>query len=811
MIHTPLPMSRYHIVFRLLPLVVLIAWSCKKPVTTATGPMFRLMSPEETGVHFNNALTETPALNAFVFNYMYNGAGVGIGDINNDGLPDLYFTGNQVADKLYLNKGGLQFEDISEQAGIAAFGGWKNGVSMVDINCDGFLDIYITRGGLQDDPELNRNLLFINQKNNSFREEARYYKLDDPGFSIASSFFDYDNDGDLDLYLTNRPNKWPVTDDEIIAVKQKQMQGQVDPKTTDKLYRNNGDLSFTDVSAESGILPNYGYGLSVCTGDVNQDGWDDIYVANDFAEHDYFYVNFGNGKFRQSVQDVTNHVSFFSMGSDFGDINNDGQDEIFVVEMRPEDYRRSKTSMPAMQPAFFEKLKQEGFADQYMHNVLQYNHGNGFFTDISQLSGLDKTDWSWSALIQDLDNDGLKDIFVSNGFKRDVYDRDAQPKLAAFMKKNRIENFQEGLKLLPEVKLVNYVFRNEGRLNFKKVMKDWGIVQASYSNGAALGDLDGDGDLDLVVNNIDDPAFIYANQLNASKNYLRIRTEGSEKNPFGYGAKVYVKYGEVEQYQQVRANRGYLSSCETIVHFGLDQVRNVDQVEVLWFDGKKTTLKNVASNQTITLRYADAVIPPPQTETPPSVFSEVTSDRILPPFYHFENAFDDYREQQLLPHRLSRIGPFVAVGDVNKDGLEDFYCGNAHGQPGGLYLQDKENKFRLKTVDAFVEDRNYEDMGCRFFDADGDGDLDLYVVSGGTEVPEGDAIYADRLYANDGAGNFSRMTNALPITRSSGSCVVVADYDQDGDLDVFRGGRTIPNRYPYPPMSYLFENTGKGH
>lgn len=781
--------------------LILIA-ACTADKKQQEGPLFELVDPEKSGVKFENKLQEYSEEHIFNFNYLYNGAGVAIGDINNDGLQDIYFTANRAKDKLYLNKGNFKFEDISESSGISAFSGWRSGVAMADVNGDGWLDIYVCRGGFKNDPVKNANLLFINNGDNTFTELASRYGIADIGFSIAACFFDYDNDNDLDLYVTNRPEKFYLNIEQVMEGKKA---GSI--LSRDNLYRNNGDNTFTMVTEEAGITGNFGYGLSVTTGDLDQDGDQDIYVSNDFVENDYYYENLGNGKFRERIREVTGHVPYYAMGTDFGDINNDGWEDIFTVEMRPEDYKRSKTSMPVMSPSLFDTMDLNQMHRQYMHNCLQLNHGNGHFSDIAQYAGVDRTDWSWAALVCDLDNDGYRDLYVANGIKRDLYNRDAYANLMYDLKyNNTTKTTEEIMRNLPSFKAVNYAFRNNGNFTFSKAMKDWGMDQTSQSHGAALADLDNDGNLDLVVNNMDDPAFIYRNRGNGN-HYLRVQCKGPEKNPQGIGARIELRYGDKIQYSELRCSRGYLSSSEAAVHFGLGSEKKVDLLRIVWPDGKIQELKDQKINRTLILNYQDALVSEIPKAPPAEMFSDRT-EKISPPFRHIENAFDDYKKQILLPHRMSRLGPKISVGDLNGDKLEDFFAGGARNQAGAIYLQNNAGDFTQKNQPALEADRNYEDMGSAMFDADGDGDLDLYVVSGGSELPEGQA-YQDRLYLNDGAGNFSR-SRSVPQTVSSGSAVAVNDFDGDGDLDLFRGGRLIPDQYPFAPRSYVFENTGKG-
>ncbi|MBK7233251.1 MAG: VCBS repeat-containing protein [Saprospiraceae bacterium] len=777
---------------------------CKENNQKTDALLFELIDPQKSGIKFVNKLLEYSDEHIFNFNYLYNGAGVAIGDINKDGLQDIYFTANRAKDKLYLNKGNFKFEDISESSGIAAFSGWRSGVSMADVNADGFLDIYICRGGFKYDSTKNANLLFINNGNQTFTESAAKYGIADIGFSIAACFFDYDNDNDLDLYVTNRPEQFYLNVEQVMEGKKVN-----NPLYSDHLYRNNGDHTFTNVTQEAGITHNFGYGLSVSTGDLDQDGDQDIYVSNDFVENDYYYENQGNGTFREVIKEVTGHVPYYAMGTDIGDINNDGWEDIFTVEMRPEDYKRSKTSMPVMSTSLFDTMDLAGIHRQFMHNCLQLNHGNGHFSDIAQLAGVDRTDWSWAALICDFDNDGFRDLYVANGIKRDLYNRDAYAGLMHDLKHNNMnKTTEEIMRNLPSFKAVNYAFRNNGDLTFTKAMKEWGLNHTSQSHGAALGDLDNDGNLDLVVNNMDDIAFVFKNNGNGKKS-LRVQCNGPEKNPKGIGARVEIQYGDQKQYSEMRTSRGYLSSCEPFIHFGIGEIEKVDVIKIIWPDGKSQELKNQNVDKPIVLNYSDAgqqnISKKEQIEL---YFSEMNG-QIIPEFRHLENDFDDYKKQILLPHRLSRMGPKISVADINADGLEDFFVGGARNQSGALYVQLSDGSFKRIIQKALDADKLYEDLGSVFFDADLDKDQDLYVVSGGSENEEGKG-YQDRLYLNDGKGNFTK-SNSLPKISSSGSQVAVYDFDADGDLDLFRTGRLIPDQYPFAPRSYLLENKGKGN
>lgn len=780
----------------------------KEEVSTAMQqPVFRQITSAQSGITFRNIVDENINNYFDLFAYVYNGGGVAIGDINNDGLSDIYFTGNEVANRLYLNEGNMKFKDITESAGVQGNGRWNNGVTMVDINSDGHLDIYVCKGGWRETEEQRRNLLFVNQGDLTFREQAREYGLDERGYSIHASFFDMDNDNDLDAYITCRPDSFdlPLTE----MVRQKKLSPSA---SRDKLYKNDNGR-FREVGLEAGIVNNFGYALSVVTSDLNNDGYTDIFVANDFAESDYLYVNQKNGTFREEIKKAMNHISMYSMGTDVADINNDGWEDIMVTEMLPEDYRRSKVSMPSMDVDGFNAIVGSGMHKQYMHNALHLNQGNLFFSEISQLSGVAKTDWSWSCLLSDFDNDGYRDMFVANGYKRDVFDGDMQKKLAVFIRQNRqryqspqemlAKGFKDFINVYDSIKVTDYLFQNKGNLQFENVTEAWGFKEPGYSNGAAVGDLDNDGDLDLVVNRLDDEAFLYENTSAAVNNFLKLKLQGPPGNPDGIGAKVSLYHDGQLQYFENKTVRGYLSSNDPIVHFGIGKAEAVDSVVVAWPDGRANKAVNIQANRLIPVRYDQAAASRPTPGSSPPIFSEGPADALSQPFIHRENVVDEYQDQILLPHMFSRSGPFISTGDVNGDGEPDFYVGGASGQAGSLYLQDN-GTFVRRTVAVFEQDKHYEDMGSSLFDADKDGDLDLYVVSGGSEFPEGSKEYQDRLYLNDGKGGFAKTE--LPVTVSSGSCVVPYDFDGDGDMDLFRGGQVTPHIYPKDPASYLLVN-----
>ena len=765
--------------------------------------LFKKLSASETGIEVNNEILENDALNYFSYEYIYNGGGVAIGDLNNDGLPDLFFTVNMKYNKLYLNKGNLQFQDISNQAGIQTQGDWCTGVTMVDINNDGWLDIYVSRSGWFGNPDQRRNQLFINNGDLTFTEQAAAYGIDDPGYTSQVSFFDFDRDNDLDLYVANHP----------VHFKENLLEGMARRKNpplyqSDQLYRNDGG-KFTNISKQAGIS-NYGHALGIITTDLDNDGWTDIFISNDYAAPNYYYRNKGNGTFENVGPKMLKHSSRFSMGADIADINNDGWYDIYTTEMMAEDNRRQKTNMASMSTELFWTFIKEDYGYQYMHNCLQLNQGDASFSEIAYLAGVATTDWSWSPLLVDFDNDGFKDIFVSNGYKRDVLDKDFNIKKGYEVKQNA-QAFSKVKDYIPTTKLSNYIFKNNHDLTFKKKSNEWGLYDAMNTNGASYADLDNDGDLDLVLNNMDEPSVIYQNQLmelsEEKNNYLKIKFEGPGKNKNGLGARVSIKYGNQKQHHEMLSTRGYQSSVEPILHIGLSDVDTLDEIKVLWPDQREQIINNIKSGQTLTVNYKDSKKGSNNGIDVSPYFTANNSylKNIKP---HKENEFDDYSKQLLLPHKQSQFGPSIAVGDLNGDDMEDLFLGGAAGQVGQIAFQQKDGSFIPQKSSVLEQDRRSEDMGSLMFDADGDGDLDLYVVSGSYEFEEEDVLLQDRLYINDGKGTLVRDTSALPKFLSNGSCVIAGDYDNDNDLDLFVGGLSKHGRYPLADDSYILKNEG---
>ena len=773
---------------------------CEKSEHASSSKIFSTLNASKSGIDFSNDLTETDSLNYFTYTYLYMGGGVATGDINNDGLIDVFFTGNQVSNKLYLNKGNLTFKDITESAGVGGDNRWYTGVTMADVNSDGFLDIYCSVSGKF---EPRDNQLFINNGNGTFTERAKEFGVADIGHNVQGTFFDYDKDGDLDLYVANYP---PTKFNSPVFAYVQHMK-HVKDHQSDHLYRNDGG-HFTDVTKEAGVMA-YSLTLSATVGDLNNDSWPDIYISNDFSSPDFLYLNNQDGTFKEVVKQATNHTAFYGMGADISDFNNDGNLDIFQVDMDAENHRRQKANMASMNPKLFWDGVNAGFHYQYMHNCLQVNSGvfkDGMphFSNVSRMTGTSSTDWSWGPLFADFDNDGLKDLFISNGTRREINNND-------YFNKIEEENLTENDLLrksmeIPSEKIDNFMYRNKGDFEFQHINEEWGIEYKGFSNGVVYADLDNDGDLEIITNNIDDTASVFENHSSEIANYIKVKFIGHSKNKHGIGNRVYITSGEQEQMQELTLSRGFQSSVAPVLHFGLGKNEIVDELRVVWADGKEEVLSHVVANQEVVIDYNNATHLNLKKEDIKTLFMEDKS-QFFPTHKHVENNFDDFESQVLLPHKMSNFGPALAVGDLNKDGLDDYFVGGASTHTGQLFYQTK-NGFVKQDSTCFIEDKISEDVGALIFDADNDGDNDLYVVSGGYEFAPQDKSLQDRLYINDGTGGFTKATKVLPEMPISGSKVYHTDFDKDGKEDLLVLGRQKPKAYPHPESSYLLKNVG---